>query len=269
MTGITSTGGARRWREMRWPDFVGLDRDRVVVLIPFGSIEQHGPHLRLDEDIQNALAVSELASAASSKVVLVAPPVWWGLAPHHMGLPGTITLRLETIDALVHDLCASIASHGFRRILLVNGHGGNAPALAATTVQLSADLRLFVSSVSYWSLIPDVLAEVGTSDFGGMGHAGEMETSIALYLRPECVAEMLPAADLPTYRGRHEAIDFRAPGPVLTPLDMARDTRDGIIGDPSVATREKGRSIIEAIVSRLVDVIDDLSARPLTDQGGP
>jgi creatinine amidohydrolase len=253
---------------MRWPDVSELDRNGSVVLIPFGSVEQHGPHLRLDEDIQNALTLCELASAASTRVALVAPPVWWGLAPHHMGFPGTITLRLETVTALVHDLCASIASHGFRHILLVNGHGGNAPALAAATTQLSADLSLFVSSLSYWSLIPDVLADIGTSDFGGMGHAGEMETSMALYLRPDSVAQPLPEADLPTYRGPHEAIDFRGPGPVMTPLDMARDTRDGIIGDPSVATREKGHIIVEALVSRLLDVIEELAQRPNDDGSG-
>jgi creatinine amidohydrolase len=263
MRGPASAAAARHWGEMHWPEFLELDRERTMVLIPFGSIEQHGPHLRLDEDIQNALTLCELASAASSNVVLVAPPVWWGMAPHHMGFPGTLTLRMETISALVHDLCASMATHGFRRILLVNGHGGNAPVLAATTLQLSADLDLFVSSLSYWSLIPDVLAEVGTSDFGGMGHADEMETSMALYLRPESVAPTLPAADLPDYRGRHEAIDFRRPGPVLTPLDLARDTREGIIGDPGVATRDKGELIVAAVVRRLVEVIDELCERPL------
>jgi creatinine amidohydrolase len=251
------TGEATRWWSLRRPDFERFDRDASVVLVPFGSIEQHGPHLQLDEDIHNALALSELASAAASRPVLVAPPVWWGLSPHHMGFPGTISLRLETVSALVRDICSSIAAHGFRSMLLVNGHGGNAAALAATTVQMSADLDLFVSTVSYWSLIPDVLTEVGSSEIGGMGHAGEMETSMALYLRPDSVAPELPAADIGPDGAA--AIDFRRPGPVATPLDLAADTREGVIGDPGVATREKGAVIVEAIVRRLVEVIDELA----------
>jgi len=259
VTSQPAAEGATRWWTLRWPEFERFDREGSVVLVPFGSIEQHGPHLQLDEDIQNALALSERASAASPRPVLIAPPVWWGMAPHHMGFPGTISLRLETVSALVRDICESIASHGFRHILLVNGHGGNAAALAATTVQLSADLGLFVSSVSYWSLIPDVLADVGTSEIGGMGHAGEMETSIALYLRPGSVAPERPVADIP--QGRVDAIDFRRPGPVATPLDLAADTREGIIGDPGAATLEKGAAIVAAAVDRLLEVIEELATR--------
>jgi creatinine amidohydrolase len=234
----------------------------TLVIVPVGSIEQHGPHLRLDEDIANALALAESAAQASPHTVLVAPPVWWGMASHHMGFAGTISLRLETFSALVTDICTSLAEHGFRRILLLNGHGGNAAPLVATAAQLSADHGLFVSTVSYWALIPDILTDVGTSAQGGMGHAGEMETSIALHLRPDTVLADRLEVDIPATASGPRAIDFRSLGAVSMPLDLKRDSSNGVIGDPTAATAAKGAVIVTALVERLVGVIDDVINAP-------
>jgi creatinine amidohydrolase len=251
-----------RWSSMTSAAVAEFGGSDTLVIVPVGSIEQHGPHLRLHEDIANALALAESAAQASPHPVMVAPPVWWGMAPHHMGFAGTISLRLETFSALIADICTSLAEHGFRRILLLNGHGGNAAALVATATQLSADHGLFVSSVSYWMLIPDVLADVGTSAQGGMGHAGEMETSIALHLRPDTVLTDRLEADIPVTASGSRAIDFRAPGAVSVPLDLRRDSKAGVIGDPTVATADKGATIVAALVDRLVGVIDDLISAP-------
>ena len=253
-----------RLSSMTSAEVAELAGEDSLMIVPVGSIEQHGPHLRLHEDIANALALAESAAGASPHPVLVAPPIWWGMAPHHMGFAGTISLRLETLAALITDICTSLAAHGFRRILLLNGHGGNAAALIATATQLSADHELFVSTVSYWALIPDVLREVGTSAEGGMGHAGEMETSIALHLRPDTVLEDRIEADIPATASGPRAIDFRSPGAVSMPRDLRRDSKAGVIGDPTTASAAKGEIIMTALVERLVDVIDDLISAPAT-----
>ncbi len=258
MTG-PSADGVLRWRDLRAPEMASLDASEVVVIVPVGSIEQHGPHLRLDEDIANALALAELSGTSSPRQVIVAPPVWWGMAAHHMGFAGTISLRMETMTALVADICASIAAHGFRRVLLLNGHGGNQAVLTATAAQASADLGILAWTLSYWALVPDVLREVGSSPPGGMGHAGEMETSLALHLRPDTVDRDALRADIPASAGTRRAIDFRSPGPVAAPLDLRRDSREGVLGDPTDASAEKGAVITDAIVGRLVEVIDDLA----------
>lgn len=263
-----SEADAIRWWRMSSADIAGVAAEDSLVIVPVGSIEQHGPHLRLEEDIANALTLAEMAALASPRSILVAPPVWWGMSPHHMGFAGTISLRLETLTALIGDICASIAAHGFRRILLLNGHGGNAGALVAIVTQLSADLGLFVATTSYWTLIPDVLGETGTSGPGGMGHAGEMETSLALYLRPGSVATDRLRADLPATASSRRSIDLRASGPVSQPLDLERDTREGVIGDPTAATIEKGQVFVDALVERLVEVIDELAAAPTERAGG-
>ena len=112
----------RRWQKLR-RDQVASEAERgAVLLLPIGAVEQHGPHLPLDTDIAAATAICERAAALLDEPpALVLPPIPWGLSPYWLPFPGTLTLRPETILALVDDLGASVAAHGFRR--LVNGAG--------------------------------------------------------------------------------------------------------------------------------------------------
>jgi len=253
-----------RWSDLAWPEIDALDRDRTVLLLPTGAIEQHGPHLPVDTDIHDASELAIRAATASAVRTLVLPPVWWGMSPHHMGYPGTISLSLETYSALIRDICAAVARHGFRRVLIVNGHGGNAAILGATALRLSEELGLFVGTVSYWHLIGRQLREIGTSELGGMGHACEMETSLQLHLRPELVSMADARTDMPRPLTPFSSIDFRDPGPLAIALDFRRDSTEGVMGDPSVATTAKGAAIATAVVEELGRVIEAFSEAPLT-----
>jgi creatinine amidohydrolase len=252
-----------RWWELPWPDIDSLDRDRTVLLLPTGAIEQHGPHLPVDTDIHDASELAVRAALASRERTLVLPPVWWGMSPHHMGYSGTISLGLETFSNLIRDICAAVHHHGFNRVLIVNGHGGNAAVLAATAMRISEELGLFVGVVSYWQLIPRELREIGTSDIGGMGHACEMETSLQLHLRPELVAMAKARKDMPKPATSLSGIDFRDPGPLVYPLDFRRDSSEGVMGDPTVATPEKGAAIADAVLEKLVHAIGEFRVAPI------
>jgi len=246
-----------RWADLAWPEIDALDRDRTVLLLPTGSIEQHGAHLPVDTDIHDAYELSVRAAASSGVRAVVLPPVWWGMSPHHMGYPGTISLPLETYSALIRDLCAAVARHGFRRVLIVNGHGGNVAILGATALRISEELGLFVGAVSYWHLIGPQLREIGTSELGGMGHACEMETSLQLHLRPERVSMADARKDMPRVLTSFSGIDFRDPGPLAIALDFRRDSTEGVMGDPTVATPEKGAAIAAAVLEQLTRVIEE------------
>jgi creatinine amidohydrolase len=263
MKEIGSRATSVRWSDLSWPEVDALDRDRTVLLLPTGAIEQHGPHLPVDTDIDDAYEMCLLAAAACDVRTVVLPPVWWGMSPHHMGFPGTISLRLETYSALVRDICAAVSRHGFRRILIVNGHGGNVAILGATVLRMSEELGLFVGVVSYWQLIGRQLREIGTSELGGMGHACEMETSLQLHLRPELVSMADARRDVAPPLTPFSVIDFREPGPLAIPLDFRRDSTEGVMGDPSVATAEKGAAIAEAVVRELARVVDAFASAPV------
>lgn len=248
------------WMYHTWKQIEQLDPDKTIFVIPTGAIEQHGPHLPVDTDIFNANKIAEFVGKKDDvKNVIVMPPIWWGTSPHHKGYPGTLSLRLETFYYLLKDLIESVKIHGFYRFLIINGHGGNAGILTAATSQINYDLGLSIPSFSYWQSIQKVLVAIGESPIGGMGHACEMETSLALFLRPELVNKKEIKADLPEPGIAWSCIDFRASGFLGIPLDFKRDSKEGVMGDPTFATAEKGKIIFDAACEAASVVITDLA----------
>lgn len=249
---------AFRFTELNWQQIDSLDRDKTIFLLPTGAIEQHGPHLPVDTDIFNSNALVENVAKSSGGNVIALPSIWWGTSPHHKGYPGTISLKLETFHHLLHDIFSSLTAHGFYRFLVINGHGGNAGILTASTADLSEALGISIPTYSYWQSIKQVLIDIGDSEIGGMGHACEMETSLALYLRPELVDMKAIAKDMPDVRVAPSCIDFRQPGFLGIPLDFRRDSNSGVMGDPTLATAEKGEKIYVAALAAAKDAVQSL-----------
>ena len=256
------------WEKHSWSQIAEFDRDRTTIIIPTGAIEQHGPHLAIDTDIANADAIAHaVATTVSTQKILVAPPVWWGTSPHHLGFPGTISLKNETFSKILFDTISSIKPHGFYRFLIINGHGGNIGILTATVSSLNEELGISIPAISYWQTITKTLIDVCESEIGGLGHACEMETSLALYLRPDEVDMSKAINDMPSPVTPWSCIDFRQPGFLNIPLDLKRDSKSGAIGNPLLATKEKGEKIFSAAVnaiSEAVDAMAHLTKRELT-----
>lgn len=249
----------RSWQHQTWDFIANLDPDNSLFIIPTGAIEQHGPHLPLDTDIFNSTQIAnEIANRLDSDSVLVLPPIWWGTSPHHKGFPGTLSVRLETFYKLLHDLTESMAIHGFYKFLIINGHGGNAGIITAATSQISEDLGISVPAYSYWQSIAQLLREIGESEIGGMGHACEMETSLALYLRPDLVKVEQIKKDMPIDLTSWSCIDFRQSGFLGIPLDFQRDSDEGVMGDPSLASKAKGEKIFEEACDTGVEIVHQL-----------
>ncbi len=250
------------WGELRRAELAEARRQGAVVLVPVGAVEQHGRHLPVDTDTHSVteIAVRAARSLAEPRV-LVVPTVPYGLSAHHMGFLGTITLRFETLAGLIADICRSVHAHGFRKIVLLNGHGGNSALLSAVAGSLVAE-KVYVACLTYWTPIAAELKEIGQSALGGMSHACEMETSVQLYLRPHLVdvaeAFAAPATPLTSFF----TADFRAPGPATYTLDFQLDAVDGVRGDPTVATPQKGERIVAAAVAKLAQFLREFAAVP-------
>jgi creatinine amidohydrolase len=246
------------WGSLRRGEIAAAAEAGAVALLPTGATEQHGPHLPLDTDINAATTVCMRAAQLLDGAAVVLPPVSWGVSPYWMGFSGTITVRPETLLALVADIVTSVAKHGFGGMVIVNGHGGNDGLLQAAAAQASSQ-TLRVASVSYWNLAPDALQANASGDGGNIGHAGEAETSIALHLQPHHVdvtaIEPDPGVDLPVPRQA-----FAEGHRVYEPPWPERHSPQAVFGHPRAATSTRGQLIIDAAVAGLGQLVRELRA---------
>jgi creatinine amidohydrolase len=230
------------------------------VIVPAGSTEQHGPHLPLDTDSFLCTQVAEAAAlrANATGPVVVTPTFWLGSSAHHMNFAGTLTADAATFGRSIHEICRSLASHGFRRQLVLNGHGGNSALLAEAVRHVGFHERIRIATLDYWALARDAAEEVRESPPGGMGHACEFETSLMLHLRPESVRMDLIAREIVEPRSGLERLDLFLGGPLVMPWKTHELSRSGVMGAPDLATAEKGRRLFEACVDGLVGLVDEL-----------
>lgn len=237
-----------------------LEKNNKAVIIPVGSTEQHGYHLPLGTDTMVAMMLAE--DAAQQAGVLVAPPLWYGWSPHHMVLPGTVTVRPEILLELLYDLIESLHKHGFTRFVLINGHRiVNIPwmQISAERAQRLLGVKVVIFDPAYMS--KDIVTDLG---FGPLGHSEEIETSHMLYKKPQAV-NLNKAVDNPPPAHTLYSVDPSYSGDTLcyvpsTLKDMQKsvDKAGGTTGEPTKSTREKGEIYHQHLVKNLVRVIAEL-----------
>ncbi len=249
-----------RYNRLTWPEVNDAVAAQKLVILPTGSTEQHGPHLPLDVDLFLCESVCLEVGRRAPDRVLVLPPISYGLNLHHIDFPGTVHIEPETFIAFCLNITKSLAYHGFEKILLVNGHGSNAPLvdLIARKTVLATNSLCFATGYFYFLL--EAFEQVRESPV--MAHADEFETSLYLHLAPERVRMELAAEDNDRM-GKFVSSDSTGNYPVRFNDYWGRWTRSGVHGDPTKATAEKGRVIFEAAVEGLVKLVDELRAWPI------
>ncbi len=215
-------------------------------VVAIGSNEQHGPNLAMRCDTAVAVSLAtELARRFAPRVVLL-PPVPYGVSDHHMAFTGTMTLRVETLDAIVCDLASSLSRHGVRSLVVVNGHGGNVGPLAATAAKLRAQ-NFRMATLAWFHLAADEAKKTARHPL--YNHACEVETSIALAVAPEIVRKdkLAPGKVKPLPYPHTEPM---TPLRVEVPYRFDELTENGALGDARLATVEDGRRIVGATLDR-------------------
>ena len=242
-----------RLAELHWPEVERLDGEKIVALVPVGSMEQHGPHLPFQVDV---FISSRLAEDLEKKIpeLLLVPPMWAGVSAHHMDFPGSITLRPKVFIDVLHDICGSLHHHGFRRIVLLNGHGGNRSSLEVLGQELFVEFGLTVNTLAYWDLVPDLVKSLKKTQSSGMGHSGELETSLMLYLAPELVdRQTIPEG----------VLGLEPSGPmsgIKRYINMKEHSAQGVIGMPSAATSEIGKELYHGALGALEKAVRALQS---------
>ncbi|HEV7268041.1 MAG TPA: creatininase family protein [Falsiroseomonas sp.] len=241
-----------RWERMTAPELRALAARDAVVVLPVASLEQHGPHLPVwtDSFIGHAVSIrgAELAGKAP---VVVLPPMWLGLSEHHLPFGGTISLDYATFAAVLRCVVRSIMADGFRKLFLLNSHGGNIEPLAVSARELAHEFGIPVVTTTITKLSPDAIRAALTTQ-SGIQHACEGETSLWLHLDPAQVRQEQVAHSVSP--GGFAAGDAAA---TRFWSFAERAPLTGVRGDPRAATAEKGRAIFEAMADALAAMLRD------------
>lgn len=239
--------------EMTPTEITASLRETDTVLIPIGTVEQHGPHLPVSTDTFIPIKVAELV--AEKTTVLVAPPVFYGDSLSMMSMAGVFTITPETLASLLLDLCRSFSKQGFKKIVFINGHGGNTQVLSFVGQRARIETGARIVRINWWIIASEEIARICEK---GVVHADEGETSMMLACRPNLV-NMKKAVKDNVSEKLTLALTSKKPGNM--PQIYAAFptwTKTGVIGDATKASKEKGEKILRAVVNNIVGFLSQL-----------
>ncbi len=258
-----------RYEKLTWPEINdAVDLGKVCV-VPCGAVEQHGPHLPLDVDLVCPVGIAEGAGREVPDKMLVLPVVAYGYTGHVMDFPGTINTHFEHFMHQVLDITKSLAYHGFKKIVLLNGHGSNWPNLDLVARRTNLETDAECLPICWWNLLTidkDFLPSWRESQFpGGCAHACELETSLYLYLDGDNVRKDLIKSGTISFNVEENPfqwVDLFAAGPGTVVSWTSSYSETGVLGEAEKASAEKGQRAYEEAVKQLVRLIGWFKDRP-------
>ncbi|MCB0372916.1 MAG: creatininase family protein [Muricauda sp.] len=247
------------WEEMKWPEIEERLKRVDTAILPCGAIEQHGPHLPVDVDYYDARWMAiQVAEHCQSPKPFVLPAIPFGVSYHHSAFKGTLSVSNNALSSFVYDIGMSLAHNGIHKIIILNGHGDNKPTLTYAAQMINRDAKIFVcvetgetSDVDLYNLI-DTPNDI---------HAGEIETSTTLALRPELV-DMDLAVD-ETLDLANEYLDFTSDRGVSWYVHTQRISASGVMGNAKKGTAEKGKKMWEISIGKMVEFVESIINTPL------
>ncbi|MFP8955129.1 creatininase family protein [Natrialbaceae archaeon A-CW3] len=236
--------------EATWVEVAEYDTDLAV--IPVGSTEQHGPHAPLGTDVLAAEAVADAALERVERDVVRTPAIPVGIAEEHRHFPGTMWVSPDTFRAYVRDVVASLAHHGFDRVVLVNGHGGNVDALREVTATITRHDDAYAVPFTWFEAVGDHASE--------MGHGGPLETALLRHCHPDLIREdrLEEARDGGAERWG-EWVSH-----VNLAVDSAEFTENGVVGDPTAGDADRGAELLELAATSLERLLEAVATRERT-----
>src|SRR5271154_821029 len=245
----------RNFAYLTWKQVDAFPRDKTLLVLPTAAIEQHGQHLPLATDtlINSILLGAAMVRLPQEVSVYALPPVCYGKSNEHIGFPGTLSVSASTFMAVIRDLGSSIASAGFKKLVLYNTHGGNSSLVDVMARDLRAEfnLRVFCLYGSAGAPFTGVSKQEKTYGF----HAGEIETSLLLASTPSLVDT---SAYTTNYIANIEQPDLLLPeNASATFAWLTRDIApSGVMGDPTASTPEKGELWIEEATTKIAAALE-------------
>jgi len=244
-----------------------MDKTHKVVLVPLGSLEQHGEHLPLLTDSLLGGEVAARVEAAFPETVLLLPMQWLGSSHHHLKFPGTISVPSDLYIDMVSHICESLLAAGFCRIFLHLSHGGNEVPCQEVIYRLMLKHRdredFWIASAGYWSITDDAvrIPEMATER---ITHACEYETSMVLALRADLVDMTRASGRTLWMESKYYFPDMttRHGSKVNVSLPFEQMTSTGAMGRPELGTAAKGQKLLEVISAKVAEFVREFSQWP-------
>lgn len=240
--------------DLTWQEVYELKKRTDKVIIPIGSLEQHGHHLPLATD---TIIAFEVAKRVAEKLnVPLTPPISFGFSIEHIDFPGTLSLDPLTLISLLKNLCSSLAKHGFDKIFIINGHGGNEATIESAIQLIKDELKISLYSFTLLSIAQKFFKKISESPEGEFGHADEIETSLMLAICPDKVRLDKCVNESPKFKAH---LTFEPSKKEVTFAWKAKEiSNSGVIGAPSKASAEKGRLILDYLIDRVATIVKEL-----------
>jgi creatinine amidohydrolase len=243
------------WKELTAEDLRAKAAADAIVVLPVASMEQHGPHLPVGVDTILCEGVCKAGAdkAAADVPVVVAPTLWCGMAEHHMAFGGTFTFDIPTYRAVLLAFLRSLDRHGFKRVFIVNGHGGNIAALTSFLPDFARETGLKVRFATYFDVASASAMAAVLEDQKRVHHACEVETSLMMVVAPDTVKhDRLPEAFGGVAGSNTPDAWYALPARFRSFKEM---TASGVNGDARRATREKGEKLLAICADGLADTL--------------
>lgn len=246
-----------KYEELTWEEIKNIDKDRVLIL-PIATIEDHGPHLPVNTDGIITQTLCEKVAELMPEETITLPIVTYGYSPHHEDFPGSLNIDYDTLIRYVTDIGKDLSRHGFKRLLLVNGHGSNAAPvdIAQKRINYETNGKILCASCFYLNSKKSIKAirKIRKSKLGGMGHACELETSLMLAIKPDLV-KMDKAKKDTHYPKKGDLYMDWIDGSLSFMPFWSTISVTGTVGDPTVATKEEGEYLFNTAVEELCERI--------------
>lgn len=262
---ISSTSSKNKhhtiFSHLTWPEAKKILKEVDLALIPVGAIEQHGPHLPLDTDAFDAeYLAKQVANACSDPKPIVLPLIPYGVSYHHDDFSGTISISPDTLAKIIYEIGLNLARQGITKIIIINGHGGNTPALKFAAQLINRDANIFTTVETGETSDTDINSLIETV---GDVHSGEIETSTALATRPHLVHMDHAKEYIPDFSNRY--LDFSSKKSVEWYARTAKISPNGTLGNPTKASIEKGQKIWEIMIKNLTEFIEHIKSMSLEE----
>ena len=244
------------WDELTSGEIEALD-PAIPVILPVAATEQHGPHLPLATDRMIGWHFAQSLHQKIPDKVLILPSVAVGCSSHHMDFAGTLSVSHATFGAYVEEILEAVVEHNFQNLIILNSHGGNQGIGQVILEQLGPDVPTLIF-ITWWKLALEGLSKITETPMGGVGHAGEFETSLMLHIAPHLVKEDKIEKGQNQSTFSWAEADMLRGGKASLYRSMYEMTPNGVFGDPTAASAKKGEQISNLVVQSLKYLVIDL-----------